>query len=90
MQSVPVTNPASITNQTRQCAGFCVYGDRMAEIVRLHEPNIGEQSFVACPCGSEGGWHVVVINGASGPFIAALVCGECENEIPVAFGALKG
>lgn len=60
----------------------------MGDVVRLHEPTNGEQGFIACPCGTEAGWNVVAISDAQGPIIAALVCVECEREIPISFGRL--
>lgn len=60
----------------------------MGEVVDMNQPKQGEQSFIACPCGSELGFFPVVIHDTEGPFIATLVCAGCESEIPVNHGRL--
>ncbi|KKW92670.1 hypothetical protein [Sphingobium chungbukense] len=53
----------------------------------------GEQNWMLCPCQQDqetpAGFIPAVIHDAAGPFIAALVCPECENEIAINGGRLE-
>lgn len=57
-------------------------------VVSFNRP--GEQTFVLCPC-RDGGVPVtpVVVHDRAGPIISALVCPECEHELPVINGIVR-
>lgn len=56
----------------------------------LHEQD-GQQTFVMCPCEDDGILTTpVVLHDPKGPIIVALMCPECEREIPVVDGLLQG
>ena len=71
----------------------------MSEIVNLNAhrqkmlTSYGEQNWLLCPCQEQeeapAGFIPSVIHDAAGPFIAALVCPECENEIAINGGRLE-
>lgn len=61
----------------------------MADVIKLSQPRPGAQSFMLCPCQGHDGsgtMAVVVMHDAQGAFICALVCPDCEREVPVSFG----
>ncbi|MBW5801177.1 hypothetical protein [Halomonas elongata] len=59
----------------------------MGEVVQLQkEPKAGDQMFALCGCTEEGVPMNVVTIMAETPFIAALVCPECDTEVPVSNG----
>ncbi|TFH85257.1 hypothetical protein EQG41_18260 [Billgrantia azerbaijanica] len=59
----------------------------MGKVVELNkQPKNGDKTFMACPCTEEGtSFEVLVIMGDR-PFIAALICPSCEQEVPVVNG----
>lgn len=59
----------------------------MGKVVPMRqEPKAGDQMFALCGCTEEGvPMNVVTIMGET-PFIAALVCPECDAEVPVVNG----
>ena len=65
----------------------------MDNVISLHDrmaQKYGETSFMLCACQNDkeyqSGMLPVVMHDAQGPFICALVCPECEEEISVSFG----
>jgi len=58
----------------------------MATVTELHKPRPGDQMFMLCPCTDEGEAFLVVAAMQDEPFIMALVCPNCEQEIPVVNG----
>lgn len=50
----------------------------------------GDHIFLLCECQNNAecpsGMLPVAMHDAQGPFIAALVCPECENEVPIIYG----
>ncbi|WP_147408773.1 hypothetical protein [Kushneria sinocarnis] len=62
----------------------------MGDVVDIHSRrNDGESQFVLCPCQPDGVSPLVVAMVTDKPFIAALVCPECESEIGVVNGYLE-
>lgn len=57
----------------------------MADLVELKQIRPGDHWFLTCACGKEE-LLVVAVHDEAGAFITALVCAECDNEIPISFG----
>jgi hypothetical protein len=63
----------------------------MADVIPLNPP-LPEAGFLTCPaCAHEDGRFLPVcrFSGVGVPFLAALVCAECESEVPVREGWLR-
>ena len=60
----------------------------MGDVVDLHQPKRGDSCFMLCPCTDEGTPFMVVAIMGESPFIASLVCPECEQEAPVVNGCI--
>ena len=60
----------------------------MQERAREKWAGQGEVNFLTCGCGSEMGLLPVILHDAGPPLVVALVCPDCENEVPVLNGRL--
>lgn len=53
---------------------------------RINRSKYGQEQFMLCGCNSGEGVLPVVSFDAEGPFIIALLCPICENEVAVVNG----
>lgn len=60
----------------------------MGEVIQLNKPSDGDKTFMRCPCTPDGADFAVVVIVAQHPIVCALVCTECEQEIPVNNGMI--
>lgn len=64
----------------------------MSNVYQLHSgPKHGDSTFILCPCTEEETLMTPIIqHQQSGPFIASLMCPNCEAVIPVIGGRIQG
>lgn len=64
--------------------------DRTDNVIPLHPATApGDMGFMQCACKPEGvDFLVVAIHQDAGAIVAALVCPECERELPVVNGVV--
>lgn len=60
----------------------------MSNVISINQPKKGETTFLCCPCTDEPAPFVPVAIVSENPVIIALLCPECEKEIPVVNGIL--
>lgn len=62
----------------------------MSKVTELRKepeaPKQGETTWLMCPCTEEGTPFIVATYVSDEPFVAFLVCPECEQEVPVLNG----